>query len=255
MDSISRFTSKAERYARYRWGYASDAIQAIFDWTGLISQATAADIGAGTGLLTRELVGRIGKIYAIEPNLAMRQIAERLLNEHTSFVSVDGKADATTLPDQSVDLITVGQAIHWFEPEATLKEFHRIIKPEGWLALLFHSGINHAIVEALKPIFTPENGWDNTTSPKPRFGESHSDFYIGSENCIKLHYPQTYQESWEIFIGAILSDSHAPDDAHPAFPRLVAEIRRVFDHFETGGFVQIDGGTDLIMSRLRKEVV
>ena len=85
MDSVSRFTTKAERYARYRWGYAPEATQAIFDITGLTAQAIVADIGAGTGLLTKELVGRVAKIYAVEPNLAMREIAERLLSQQPAY--------------------------------------------------------------------------------------------------------------------------------------------------------------------------
>jgi len=254
MDPTARFSTKAERYARYRWGYAPEAIQAIFDFTGLSDQAIVADIGAGTGILTKEVVCRVGKIYAIEPNLPMRQIAERLLSQHPAFINVDARAEATTLPDQSIDLIVVAQALHWFEPQATLNEFRRILKPEGWLAVLFHTRIDHAIFEALKTVFTKENGWDTTPSPKPQYGDSHSDFYFDEESVMKFHYPQTWQESWDVFIGAILSDSHSPDDTHPAFPRLVSAVRRVFNQFNDGGYIQLLGGTELILGRLRKDV-
>jgi SAM-dependent methyltransferase len=253
MDPLLRFTSKAERYARYRWGYAPEAIQAIFDITGLTAQAILADIGSGTGLLTKGLVSKVTTVYAIEPNLAMRQIAERLLKQFPSFISLDGKAEAIPLPDRSVDLITVGQAIHWFEPQDTRKEFQRVLKPEGWLAMAFHTTIRQAVLEAVKVFFTEEYGWDPTPSPKPLYGDSHVDFYIGSGTYTKMHFPQTWQENWDVFIGGILSDSHSPDDTHPAFPRFVSAVRQVFDQFSIEGIVQIHGGTDLVIGRLRKE--
>jgi len=255
MDSVSRFTSKAERYARYRWGYASEAIDTIFDITGLTSEAVAADIGAGTGLLTKELVGRVARIYAIEPNYAMRKIAVSQLSLFPSFTSMDGRSEATTLADHSLDLILVGQALHWFPPQATLNEFHRILRPEGWLAALFHTRIGQqSLYEAVKSACTPENGWDTTPSPKPQYGDLHTDIYFGIGNGTKLRFHQTWQESWEIFIGGILSDSHSPDDTHPAFPRLVSAMWQVFDRFSDGGYIRVPGGTHLVLGHLRKEL-
>ena len=253
MEPTTRFSTKAERYARYRWGYAPEATQAVFDISGLPSGAIAADIGAGTGLVTRGLVDRVAKIYVVEPNRPMRKIAERLLSQHPAFVSVDGKAEATTLPEHSIDLIVVGQAIHWFEPQATLKEFRRILKAEGWLAVFFHTPIYHPIYPVLKPLFNIENGWDTTPSPQPMYGDSHTDYYFGIDKGIKRHFPQSRQEGWEEFIGGILSDSHSPDDNHPAFRRFVSGVRQIYDQFCAGSSLQLAGGTDLVIGQLRKD--
>jgi ubiquinone/menaquinone biosynthesis C-methylase UbiE len=254
LEPTNRFSTKAERYARYRWGYAPEAIQAIFDITGLTSDAIVADIGAGTGLVAREFVGRVAKIYAVEPNQPMREIAERTLSQHPTFMGVSGRAEATTLVDHSIDLIVVGQALHWFEPQAVLKEFRRILKPEGWLAVFFHTPIDHTISEALKPYFTVEYGWDTTPSPKPQVGGSHTDYYFGIGNGIKMHFPQTWQESWDDFIGGILSDSHSPDDSHPAFQSFVSAVRQVYNQFCDGNSLKVIGGTDLVLGQLRKGV-
>jgi ubiquinone/menaquinone biosynthesis C-methylase UbiE len=251
MDTVSRFSSKAEHYARYRWDYAPEAIQAIFDITGLTAQAILADVGSGTGLLTKELVGRVTSVYAVEPNLAMRKIAERLLSLNSSFISVDGKAEAVPLPDRSVDLITVGQAIHWFEPQATRKEFQRLLKPDGWLAIVFHTASNHKSFEALTPFFSEEYGWDLT--PSPRRGEDQIEYYLDNDSIMKKQFPQSWQENWETFIGGIISTSHAPDDTHRYFPRFVAAARKIFDQYSDGGFIQVHGGTDLVVGRLRKD--
>jgi SAM-dependent methyltransferase len=255
MDSVSRFTTKAERYARYRWGYAPEAIQAIFDITVLTSQAIVADIGAGTGLLTKEFVNRVERIYAVEPNPNMRHFADQFLGQHPSFISVDGKAEATSLGDHSVDLIVVGQALHWFTPLAARVEFERILTPDGWIAAVFHSKIEQqAIYDSVEAICTVENGWDTTPSPKPPVGESHTDVYFGVGCGIKLHFPQTWLENWEIFSGAILSDSHSPDDTSPAFPRFLAALREIFDQYSNDGYIQVSGGTDLVLGQLRKDM-
>lgn len=90
MDPITRFSTKADRYARYRWEYAPEVIQAFINTVDLTTQSIVADIGAGTGILTRELVGKVKTIYAVEPNLAMRRFAEQQLSQYPSFVSIDG---------------------------------------------------------------------------------------------------------------------------------------------------------------------
>lgn len=254
MNSITRFTTKVERYARYRWDYAPEAIQGIFDITGLSSDAIVADIGAGTGLLTKELVGRVRLVVAIEPNPEMRQVTERLFGQNPMFISMGSTAEATHLPDRSVDLITVGQALHWFKPEASLTEFQRILKPDGWLAAIFHSHIDQDVSEALSAIYNVENGWDTTPSPKPKYGKSHTDTYYDVDNVTMRTFPQTWSENWETFLGGILSDSHSPDDTHPAFPRLVTAVRQVFDHFSKDGYIQIHGGTVLYVGKLRKDM-
>lgn len=251
MNPLSRFTTKAERYAKYRWGYAPEVVQAIFSITGLTSEASIADVGSGTGLLTKEIAGKVRSIYAIEPNAAMREIAERLLNQVPGYTSLAAKAEATLLPDHCVDLITVGQALHWFEPHATLDEFHRILQPNGWLAVVFHSTIRQAELEAAKRYFTPEYGWDPVPSPKPVYGESHTDFYLDPASVTNLQFPQTWDEDWEMFIGGILSDSHAPDDTNPALPRFMSAVQRVFNRFSTNGIIQVHGGTGLVLGHLR----
>ena len=76
MDATDVFSAKAEKYAKYRWGYAPQSIQTIFETTRIGKQSCVADIGAGTGILTRVFVGRVEQIFAVEPNPEMRAIAE-----------------------------------------------------------------------------------------------------------------------------------------------------------------------------------
>jgi ubiquinone/menaquinone biosynthesis C-methylase UbiE len=127
-----RFSNRAEDYAKYRPSYPTAAIDQIL--AGL-DQPVAADIGAGTGISARLLADRgAKKVWAIEPNSAMYAVAKP--HPHVEFQQ--GSAEQTGLASQSVDLITCCQAFHWFEPIATLAEFHRILQPAGRLALMWN---------------------------------------------------------------------------------------------------------------------
>ncbi|NDC10725.1 MAG: class I SAM-dependent methyltransferase, partial [Oxalobacteraceae bacterium] len=97
-----------------------------------------ADVGSGTGI-SAELFLRAGyAVHAVEPNREMRAAAERLLARFPNFHSVDGSAQATTLPDHGVDFIVAAQAFHWFNTPETRAEFTRILKPGGQTALIWN---------------------------------------------------------------------------------------------------------------------
>ena len=134
MNPQSRFTNRAKDYAKYRPSYPGALIDCIVE--GLdIDRLIAADIGAGTGISSRLLADRGIKVIAIEPNAAMRGVAK----VHPLVEFRDGSAENSKLPNASVDLVTCFQAFHWFNPEPTLKEFARILKPQGRLAAVWHN--------------------------------------------------------------------------------------------------------------------
>jgi ubiquinone/menaquinone biosynthesis C-methylase UbiE len=136
MNPQGRFSDRAQDYAKYRPSYPSEAINCILeglDTFGLIT----ADIGAGTGISSRLLADRGVQVMAIEPNAAMRQVAQAA-QAHPLVEFLDGSAENTKLPDNSVDLVTCFQAFHWFNPEPTLREFARILQPEGRIALVWN---------------------------------------------------------------------------------------------------------------------
>lgn len=136
LDSKTVYSTKAEKYAKYRWDYASEAIKTMMDITQMNATSTVADLGAGTGILTRHFVDKVQRVYAIEPNAEFRHILAVTMKSFSSLLMVDGSAENTGLPTRSVDAITVAQAIHWFDPEPAREEMLRILKTGGWLALL-----------------------------------------------------------------------------------------------------------------------
>ncbi|MBW4634161.1 MAG: class I SAM-dependent methyltransferase [Iphinoe sp. HA4291-MV1] len=135
MNPLTRFSDRVGDYVKYRPSYPAAAIDIILQGLAPPLELVAADIGAGTGISSRLLAERGVNVIAIEPNAAMRDAAEPFpLVEFR-----DGTAEVTKLSHASVDLVTCFQAFHWFNPEPSLSEFRRILKPSGRLAVVWNN--------------------------------------------------------------------------------------------------------------------
>ena len=126
-DSTQRFSSRVENYVRYRPGYPSAVLDLLKNECGLTTASVIADIASGTGIFTRMLLENGNRVFGVEPNADMRKAGEEFLRGYPQFTSVAGTAEATTLADHSVDLVTAAQAAHWFDREKARREFIRIL--------------------------------------------------------------------------------------------------------------------------------
>ncbi len=145
-----RFTNRVADYVRYRPNYPDALIPLLEREIGLSPSWVVADVGSGPGNLARQFLAFGSTVFAVEPNQAMREAGDTLMRDHAQFASIDGSAEATTLPAASVDLVTAGQAFHWFDPEATRLEFRRILRVPGWVALIWNrrmEGASHVLDE------------------------------------------------------------------------------------------------------------
>jgi SAM-dependent methyltransferase len=147
------FEQGAAAYERGRPGYPRQAIEWLEGELSLGSGRTVLDVGAGTGKLTRELVRSGATVLAVEPVPGMRAVLEEVVPEARAL---DGTAEALPVGDQSVDAIVVAQAFHWFDGPAALREFHRVLRPDGRFALIWNrrrrdQTLHHAIDEIIEP--------------------------------------------------------------------------------------------------------
>jgi SAM-dependent methyltransferase len=134
LDPLRRFGNRASDYARFRPDYPQPVFDALFEGLTESASLIVADIGAGTGISSRQLAARGVSVLAVEPNAGMREAAE----PHPGVRWMEGSAEQTGLGDGSVDVVTCFQAFHWFEPDRALAEFHRILRPTGRIALVWN---------------------------------------------------------------------------------------------------------------------
>jgi ubiquinone/menaquinone biosynthesis C-methylase UbiE len=235
--STQRFSSRVDNYLRYRPGYPREVIELLQAERGLNSNSVVADIGAGTGKLTELLLPHAKQVFAMEPNLEMRAAGERLLKSYPQFISVAGTAEATTLPEQSVDLIVAGQAFHWFDGARTRVEFERILKPAGSVALLW----NDRRTDATPFLAAYETLLRDFATDYAQVNHRNVDLatlrqFFGAAPALKSF---SYTQHFDLagLKGRLLSSSYAPEPGHPEHDAMLGRLRQIFSSHQQGGQV------------------
>src|SRR5690349_9845305 len=137
-DPTTRFSNRVEAYERYRPSYPPEVLALAERECGLTASSRIADIGSGTGQLAALLLRSGCELFAVEPNEEMRQAGMRVLGGSPRYHSLEGRAEDTGLPAASIDVVTAGQAFHWFDVEWARVEFRRILKPGGSVMLAWN---------------------------------------------------------------------------------------------------------------------
>jgi ubiquinone/menaquinone biosynthesis C-methylase UbiE len=229
---------KSLTYARYRLPYADEAVCFVIEQTNA-QHGTMADLGAGTGLLTRHFVDWVEKVYAIEPEPEMRMICEEELGKN--IITLDGVAEATGLPDQSVDLIVAANAYHRFQPEKTLQEFRRILKPHGWLAIFSYHDDTNFLRETVQIGQIPQL---MKRLQQTRHIEPVSYFY-GNVTPTRHLFSQAHIETWDEYWGAVLSGMESPAIEEGWFTEFREAHQKRFAQFAVDGQLTIRYSTEV----------
>lgn len=251
LDSTRRFSTRVDNYIQYRPRYPEAALELLREETGLKPDWKVADLGSGTGFSSELLLKHGNEVFGVEPNPDMRAAAEQLLIFEEKFASIDGTAEATTLPDASVDLIIAGQAFHWFDVPATRAECRRILKPEGWAALIWNERrVGDDALQAEYEFFLREFGTDyEQVGFQHKVDESSFDeFFGGPWTSRECFYEQRFD--FEGLKGRVLSASYVPEPGAPRFDEMMAELRRLFEVNEMDGEVVFRYRTKVYCGRL-----
>lgn len=248
-DPTGRFSQRAGNYARYRPGYPPQVLNCLQQECGLTSNCIVADIGSGTGILTRLFLDNGNRVFAVEPNEAMRREAEEALRQYVGFVSVHGRAEATTLADQCVDLIAAGQAFHWFDTAASRIEFGRILRPEGFVALVWNARAHQgdAFMAAYERVLEEFGMGYNVVNHRTHSGDLNTLFPHG---CEYRSFTQSRQLKFEALWGGFLSASYAPLAEDPRYEPMYRSLRELFDSHQKDGQVTFLYDTTLYFGRL-----
>lgn len=249
-NATSRFSDRVENYVLYRPGYPPEALQALKTECSLVPSHVITDIAFGTGLWTRTLLENGNPVFGVEPNAEMRQAGERLLAGFHKFTSVAGTAEATTLADHSVDFVTAAQAAHWFNRERARHEFVRILKPGGWLALLWNERVTDstAFLRDYEQLLLTY-GTDYADVRHERTTDAVNEFFDPAPFQARV-FEMCQEFDYTGIEGRLLSSSYAPGPDHPQYAPMLRELRRIFDAHAVSGRATFEYKTRLYFGRL-----
>ncbi len=252
-NATSRFSDRVENYVRYRPGYPPEVLQALKVECGLTPSHVVADIASGTGIWTRLLLENGNQVIGIEPNAEMREAGERLLAAFPKFRSVAGTAETTTLGDQSVDFVTAAQAAHWFDRARARHEFVRVLKPGGWLVLLW----NERVIDSTAFLRDYEKmlltyGTDYQDIRHEHTTSEINEFFDPVEFQERV-FTMRQEFDYAGVEGRLLSSSYAPGPEHHQHAPMLRELRRLFGANAVEGRAVFEYKTRLYFGRMGRE--
>ncbi len=229
MDNTGKFTGKGAVYAAARPRFAEGLLEYLASKERLEPGALVADVGSGTGIFSEQLLDAGLRVIGVEPNADMRAQAERALCGRKGYRSVCGTTDAMGLPDDSVDCVTAAQAFHWFDAEAFKRECRRVLKPGGFVAIVYnmremkspYMQVFAQLTRRFCPAFKGfSNGLDEAELPS---------FFDGPCDVRWWANPQLLTH--EAFVARALSSSRAPREDNASYLQYLEELNALFDRF------------------------
>ncbi|MDE2154459.1 MAG: class I SAM-dependent methyltransferase [Xanthomonadaceae bacterium] len=242
--STVRFGDRVDDYARYRPDYPA----ALLDWLrrelGVEAGWEVADIGAGTGISSRMFLDAGHRVTAVEPNAPMRAAAQRWLQGFARFRAVDGRADATGLDPASVDLVTVAQAFHWFDEEAARREFARILRRGGLVAIWWNSRrlTGTDFLEGYEALLQ-RHGTDYASVAERYADDARMRAWFGAGSRGSAVFEHSQRLDFDALRGRLMSSSYAPKAGHPQHAPMLRALRELFDSCADNGAVSFDYDT------------
>lgn len=250
-DHTQRFTNRVDHYVKYRPSYPQAVIELLETECGLTSDSVVADVGSGTGILSNLFLQNGNRVFGVEPNAEMRAAAEEVLRDQPRFASVAGAAEATTLDDDSVDFVTAGQALHWFDLAGARAEFTRILQPGGWVMFVWNAHRKdstpfHAAYERL--LLT--HGTDYAEVGRHEGGARIVQDFFGSDAFETRTFDNRQTFDLDGLKGRLSSASYVPGPDQPGYEAMMREAERTFRAHETGGEVTFEYDTNVYYGRL-----
>ncbi len=249
--NTDRFTDRVEAYVKYRPSYPAAAIDYLYHTIGLHAKSTIADMGAGTGIFSRLLLDRGSKVFAVEPNQAMRESAEKEFSNNPSLQFTSGTAEASQLPDNSVDYIVCAQSFHWFERAATHAEFQRILKPGGKVILIWNTRLTSGtpFLEAYDQLLHTY-GTDYIKVKHTNITKDTLLTFYREGGLVEEQFASRQLFDYAGLRGRLLSASYSPTAGHPNYEPMMIELERIFEQNQRNGEVSFNYVTQVFWGEL-----
>jgi SAM-dependent methyltransferase len=246
----NRFTGLAQIYARCRPGYPPAALDLVVSRCGLGPSSLLVDVGCGTGISSRLFAARGVPVLGIDPNgdMLARAEAEPPPPGAPAPRYRIGRGEDTGLPDASADAVLAAQAFHWLDAEAALREFRRILKPGGWVVLLWNErDESDPFTAAFGAVIRTAPETAAVEGPRGRAGQPllESPLFDAAE---RVAFANTQEVDEEGLLGRAFSASYAPREPAVA-EAFAAALRKVFARFQRDGKVVVRYETAVFLAR------
>jgi SAM-dependent methyltransferase len=245
MDSKQRFSDRVENYVKYRPSYPEEALDYLCGTVGFGADSAVADIGAGTGIFSRLISPRVDTVFAVEPNMPMRQAATAAQKEFNNIISVAASAEETALAGNSVDFVTAAQAFHWFDRPRCKAEFGRILKPGGLVVLIWNSDIFGDDYEEIQKTYSSDY---KNHSKKNLTDKDYEAFFEGPVNRATFKNGQVFDRGG--FFGRVLSSSYSPLESDPRHELFMAAMSDYFARHEKDGIIALNYNNELYWGKV-----
>ncbi len=242
-----RFTGKAAVYAKYRPTYPKEILKILGDQIGFTKDSIVADIGSGTGILSKIFLDNGNLVYSVEPNAEMRSFAEGDLARYPKFDSVAAVAENTSLPASSIDLVTAGQALHWFDREKARKEFARILKPTGYALIVYNERKKE---DGMMDDYDKVIDRNASKSETPDIDAQYLTQFYDGKNYKEFTVPNEQVLDYEGLVGRASSASYLPSRNQPGFESLEKDLKQLFESYQENGKIVLRYETILFLGQI-----
>jgi SAM-dependent methyltransferase len=227
-----RFSDLTSAYVAARPSYPIESVDVLIAGLGDPAALAVADLGAGTGISSRVIAARGPLVYAIEPNAKMRDAAA----PDARVRLVDGTAEATTLPDASVDVVAAFQAWHWVDHPAGVAEARRILRPRGRLAAIYNERDERDPFTAAYGAVIMKYAIDETEQRRANALAAFAS--IDPARTQRFEYGNVHQLDRDGVHQRADSSSYLPKK-NDAARAMHAELDALYDAFQTDGIVNM----------------
>lgn len=249
----SFFSGDVADYAKYRPSYPPKITQYMKKEFKLSNDHCVADIGSGTGLSSKLFLKFGCTVYGVEPDPAMRTVAEKKLAEFEAFTSIDGTAHDTHLPAHSVDFVVSAQAFQWFDQDMVKPEFKRILRPNGYCVLLWnqHPFKGSAMAKEFDQLLHQYLPEFTQATRRDSIDEQLTGFF--DQDFQRERFKNYHVMNFETFLGWTKSYAFNLRPEAPGYNDLMQSLRKLYEKYNDNGHVTFEYFTHIYVGRFAPE--